>query len=63
MAYMSDDRRRDAAKRSGPEGLAPETRSCGVAPTSFGMTKLRRSRLAWPFFRGQRGDRISVNRP
>ncbi|WP_348674683.1 hypothetical protein [uncultured Abyssibacter sp.] len=38
-----------------PYRIAPENRPCGVARRSFGMTKFRSSRLAWPVFRRQLG--------
>jgi hypothetical protein len=44
-------------------GVAPEKAPLGVARRSFGITKPLPSRLDWRFFRGNRADWISVNRP
>ncbi|MEW8545360.1 MAG: hypothetical protein AB2693_17700 [Candidatus Thiodiazotropha sp.] len=43
--------------------VTPEKAPLGVARRSFGTTKLLSSRLDWRFFRGNRTDWISVNRP
>ncbi|MEL0584107.1 MAG: hypothetical protein AAES65_04405 [Candidatus Thiodiazotropha sp. (ex. Lucinoma kazani)] len=43
--------------------VAPEKAPLGVAPRSFGTTKLLSSRLDWRFFRLNRAHWISVNRP
>ena len=42
--------------------VAPEIWPGGVARRSFGTTKHRSPRLAWPDFRPQRGDHTSGNR-
>lgn len=61
--YMSDDRRSDAPKQAGPEGLPPDFPPFGVAVRLLGITKRRDPRLAWRKIRGQRNDQLSVNRP
>ncbi|MEW8544331.1 MAG: hypothetical protein AB2693_12425 [Candidatus Thiodiazotropha sp.] len=43
--------------------VASEKAPLGVARCSFGITKLLSSRLDWRFFRRNRADRISVDRP
>ncbi|MCW4344620.1 MAG: hypothetical protein N0E48_14880 [Candidatus Thiodiazotropha endolucinida] len=43
--------------------VAPEKAPLGVARRSFGITKLLSSRLDWCFFRRNRANWISVNRP
>ncbi|MCW4345205.1 MAG: hypothetical protein N0E48_17880 [Candidatus Thiodiazotropha endolucinida] len=43
--------------------VAPEKAPLGVARRSFGITKPLSSRLDWRFFRHNRADWISVNRP
>ncbi|MCW4343884.1 MAG: hypothetical protein N0E48_11080 [Candidatus Thiodiazotropha endolucinida] len=43
--------------------VAPEKAPLGVACRSFGVTKPLSSRLDWRFFRHNRADWISVNRP
>ncbi|MCW4345117.1 MAG: hypothetical protein N0E48_17435 [Candidatus Thiodiazotropha endolucinida] len=42
---------------------APEKAPLGIARRSFGTTKLLSSRLDWRFFRGNRANWISVDRP
>ena len=43
--------------------FAPEKAPLVVARCSFGITKLRASRLDWRFFRGNNSNLISVTRP
>ncbi|MCW4344328.1 MAG: hypothetical protein N0E48_13410 [Candidatus Thiodiazotropha endolucinida] len=43
--------------------VAPEKAPLGVARRSFGITKPLFSRLDWRFFRHNRANWISVNRP
>ncbi|MEW8543156.1 MAG: hypothetical protein AB2693_06445 [Candidatus Thiodiazotropha sp.] len=53
---------RVAPRRKCPWGV-PEKAPLGVTRRSFGTTKPLSSRLDWRFFRRNRADRISVNRP
>ncbi len=61
--YMSDERRRDAAKRTGPFGMPLGEPPCGVAVRFLGITQVRGPRLAWRLARQHHSDAIGVNRP